>query len=561
MWNLVADDTREGDVYRKLLEKLEQARQALGGQVFDVLGKLQFEGRSLRDLLIEAIRHGERPEVKAYLTTVMDSALDRGHLQGLLDEGALVRDSMDVSQVQRIREDMERADARRLQPHYIESFFQEAFKRLGGTAKQREPRRFEITHVPAPVRNRDRLIGIGEPVLPRYERIAFEKSLVAPQGQPLAAFVCPGHPLLDAVIDLTLERNRDLLKRGTVLVDERDTGTQPRVLFYLEHAIQDAGLNRAGERRVVSKQMLYVEQDANGTTRHVHYAPYLDYRPLATGEPGIGAILERQECQWISRELEKKAQGYAIANVVPEHLREVRSHKLGLIAKTEAAVKDRLTKEITYWDHRAEELKLQEQAGKPNAKLNSGEARKRADLLQGRLQKRLEELKLEAQLSPLPPVVLGGLLVVPIGLIQAMTGSSGLATTSSGSPVDTQISAARARAIVMDIERGLGFEPTDREFEKLGYDIESRVPGTGKLRFIEVKGRVSGAPTVTVTRNEILYSLNKPEDFILAIVEFTGEDTHRAHYLRQPFKREPDFGVTSVNYDFAELILRAGELS
>ena len=121
---------------------------------------------------------------------------------------------------------MERAEARRLQPHYIESFFLEAFRRLGGTARQREPRRYEITHVPAPVRNRDRLIGIGEPVLPRYERIAFEKSLVAPQGQPLAAFVCPGHPLLDSIIDLTLERHRDLLKRGAVLVDERDTGIQ-----------------------------------------------------------------------------------------------------------------------------------------------------------------------------------------------------------------------------------------------------------------------------------------------------------------------------------------------
>ena len=58
----------------------------------------------------------------------------------------------------------------------------------------------------------------------------------------------------------------------------------------------------------------------------------------------------------------------------------------------------------------------------------------------------------------------------------------------------------------MSIERDLGFEPIDREFEKLGYDIESRVPGTGRLRFIEVKGRVSGAPTITVTRNEILYS-------------------------------------------------------
>ena len=554
LWNLVAEETREGDVYRRLLEKLEQARQALGGQVFDVLGKLQFEGKSLRDLLIEAIRYGEQPEVQAFLTTVLDTALDRGHLQGLLEERVLAHDAMDASGVQRIREDMERADARRLQPHYIESFFFDAFKRLGGTAKQREPRRYEITHVPAAVRNRDRLIGIGEPVLPRYERIAFDKSLVAPQGQPLAAFVCPGHPLLDAVIDLTLERNRDLLKRGALLVDERDPGTSPRVVFYLEHAIQDAGLTRAGERRIVSKRMLYVEQDAGGATRHVHYAPYLDYRPPAPDEPGIDAILDRPECRWIDRELEKKAQGHAIAQVVPEHLAQVKARKLDLIAKTEAAVKDRLTKEITYWDHRAEELKLQEQAGKVNAKLNSGEARKRADLLQGRLQKRLQDLKLEAQLSPLPPVVLGGFLVVPIGLIRAMTGQNGTEPTR---PIDTQASAALARAIVMEVERGLGFEPTDRELEKLGYDIESRVPGTGKLRFIEVKGRVAGAETITVTRNEVLYSLNKPDDFILAMVEFLEGDTHRVHYLREPFRREPDFHASSVNYDFAELIARA----
>jgi hypothetical protein len=109
----------------------------------------------------------------------------------------------------------------------------------------------------------------------------------------------------------------------------------------------------------------------------------------------------------------------------------------------------------------------------------------------------------------------------------------------------------------MEIERSLGFEPVDREFERLGYDIESRVPGTGRLRFIEVKGRATGADTITVTKNEILYSLNKPEDFILAIVEFMDDDTHRVHYVRRPFRREPDFGVTSVNYDFAELLAKA----
>ncbi len=554
LWNLVADETREGDVYRKLLEKLEQARKSLGGQVFDVLGKLQFEGRPLREFMVEAIRYGEQPEVRARLDTALDHALDRDQLQDLLEERALVHDAMDASRVQRIREDMVRAEARRLQPHYVESFFREAFRRLGGAAKPREARRYEITHVPAPIRNRDRLIGIGEPVLPRYERIAFEKSLVAPQGQPLAAFVCPGHPLLDAVIDLTLERHRDLLKRGAVLVDERDGGDQPRVLFYLEHAIQDASLTRTGERRVVSKRMLYVELDADGVTRHVHYAPYLDYRPLGEDDPDVASILDRPECAWIAAGLEKKAAGYAVANVVPEHLAEVRTSRLALITRTEAAVKDRLTKEINHWDHRAEELKLQEQAGKTNARLNSDEARKRADMLQARLRKRLEELKLEAQISPLPPVVLGGLLVVPRGLVDTMKGRE---PTDSRTAVDTQESAARARGIIMETERNLGFDPTDREFEKLGYDIESRAPGTGKLRFIEVKGRVSGASTVTVTRNEILYSLNTPEDFILGIVEFLADGTHRVHYVREPFQREPDFGAASVNYEFAELLARA----
>ena len=553
LWNLVAADTREGDVYRTLLDKLDEARRALGGQVFDVLGTLQFEGRALRDLLIDAIRYGDQPAVRARLTTALDHALDRGHLQTLLEDHALAPDAMDSSRVQRIREDMARAEARRLQPHYIESFFQDAFQRLGGTVRQREPRRYEITHVPAPVRARDRQIGIGRAVLPRYERIAFEKALITPPGQPLAAFVCPGHPLLDAVIDLTLERNADVLKRGAVLMDERDRGTRPRVLFYLEHAIQDAGLTRAGERRIVSKRMLYVELDADGTMRHVRYAPYLDYRPLAEGEGDVQAVLNRPECAWITRELEQTAQRYAVAHMVPEHLAAVREPTLTRIGKTEAAVKDRLTKEIAYWDHRAAQLLLQEDAGRPNARLNSGEARKRADLLHTRLRQRLEELKHEGRISPLPPVVLGGLLVVPMGLLAAMTGRPPITSTHG----DTQASAARARAIIMDIERTLGFEPTDREFEKLGYDIESRVPGTGTLRFIEVKGRVSTADTITVTRNEILYSLNMPDDFILGIVEFTGEDSHRVHYVRQPFQREPDFGVTSVNYNVGELLARA----
>ena len=553
LWNLVADETREGEVYRTLLDKLEEARTTLGGQVFDVLGKLQFAGSPLRDLLIEAIRYGEQPEVRARLNQAVTDAVDRDQLQELIEDRALARDSMDSSQVLRIREDMERAELRRLQPHYIESFFKEGFERLGGKTSQREPRRYQVTHVPAALRNRDRMIGLGEPIQSRYERITFEKSLVAPQGQPLAAFVCPGHPLLDAVIDLTLERHRDLLRRGTVLVDENDLGDKPRVLFYMEHGIQDASRTRSGDRRVISKKMLYVEIDASANTLNQDYAPYLDYRPLSDTDPDVDEIFARPECSWITQELEKKAIGYAVASIVPEHLEEIRSRKLELSAKTEAAVKERLTKEINYWDHRSADLKAQEQSGRRNARLNSDEARRRADDLQTRLQRRLEEIALERQISPLPPVVLGGVLVVPIGLLSKMTGKPDLFSSYA----DKQASAARARKAVMDIERSLGFEPVDRETDKLGYDIESRVPGTGKLRFIEVKGRVEGASTITITKNEILTSLNKPDDFILAIVQFAGEDGDQVNYIRKPFQREPDFGVTSVNYGLAELLAKA----
>jgi len=556
LWNLVAIETREGDVYHTLLRKLEEARKALGGQVFDVLGKLQFEGRPLRDLLIEAIRYGERPEVRARLRQVVSDAVDVQRLRELVEEKALVHEVIDEPRLRRIREDMERAEARRLQPHYIESFFLEAFRRLGGSVRQREHRRYEITHVPAVIRNRARMLGRGEPVLSQYERITFEKDLIAVPGKPMAAFICPGHPLLDATIDLILERYRDLLRRGAILVDENDPGDAPRLIFYLEHAVQDASRTPSGDHRVVSRRMLYVEVDRDGNVRPLGYAPYLDFRPLREGEPSPDEILVRPECAWISRDLEVRALAYAVNTVVPEHLEEVRRRRLEWIEKTRAAVKDRLTKEIAYWAHRAEELRLQEEAGRPNARLNSQEARKRAEELAARLKRRMEQLDLEAQISAAPPVVVGGFLVVPAGLLAKMKGEC---TSRGREGTDRQAVAARARAIVMEVERRLGYEPVDRESEHLGYDIESRDPRTGRLRFIEVKGRESGADAITVTRNEILTALNKPDSYILAIVEFLEDGSHRVHYIRRPFQREPDFGVTSVNYDLGELLKRAEE--
>src|SRR5207245_2501614 len=117
LWNLVAEDTREGQVFQRLFEKLEEQRKALGDQVFDVLGEA-FRGRSLRDLLIEAVRYGERDDVKARLTEVVDDTVGPA-LQRVVRERALSTDVMTSADVERIRDEMERAEARRLQPYFI----------------------------------------------------------------------------------------------------------------------------------------------------------------------------------------------------------------------------------------------------------------------------------------------------------------------------------------------------------------------------------------------------------------------------------------------------------
>jgi hypothetical protein len=137
-------------------------------------------------------------------------------------------------------------------------------------------------------------------------------------------------------------------------------------------------------------------------------------------------------------------------------------------------------------------------------------------------------------------VVLGGTLVVPVGLLLRMLGQAA-PTDAGGSPEARRRVELAAMAAVMASERALGFEPRDVSGAKIGYDVESRIPGTGKLRFIEVKGRTAGAELVTATRNEILYALNKPDDFILALVEV--DTTATVRYVRRSFTREPDFGV------------------
>ena len=544
LWNLVAGETREGAVYQRLLEKLARERDSLNGQVFDVLGEL-FRQTPLRRLLVEAVRYGDRPEVRDKLIIAIDNATDQERVKEIVRDDLLVSGVMDTSKVEQVRAEMERANARKLQPHFIKAFFAEAFQELGGTLHERESGRFAINNVPYALRNHAEERGLG-PISRKYARICFEKSQIHHDTKPEAAFICPGHPLLDATISLILKQQRETLKRGAMLVDPHDPGDELRVLFYLEGAIQDAVPSRGAEHSIISREVHFVEIDGAGTIQEAGTAPYLDYRPASDGERArIAPMLEQD---WLlGEQLEKRASNYAIEYLIPRHLERIRGPRDERLDKTEKAVQERLTREINYWDGRAAELHVREEAGKFHARLNSRRAQQRADDLAERLEQRLNQIAQERQISATRPIVAGGALIIPIGAL--------LDEEARQQLIDTRKSEAIAMRAVMEAERLLGNMPKDVGSEKRGYDIESKPwEENANLRFIEVKGRKKGARDVTLTKNELHCALNSRAQFTLALVEIDSENAGEPRYVQGfPF-RELEYYEESVKVNLRELL-------
>jgi len=547
LWNLVAKETREGEVYYRLLTKIERESESLREKVFDILGEA-FESSPLKDLLIEAIRYGDQPEVRARLYQKIDNALDQEHLTEIMRRNALAADHMDTSKLFDVKADMEKAEALKLQPFFIRAFFEEAFAQLKGELRKREPGRFEINYVPPTIRDRDRVIGVGNPVVKRYERICFEKSKLHVDGKPPAQLISPGHPLMDSIIDLTLENLRGLLKQGAVFIDRADEGTEPHLLFIIDHTVRDGKTDGRGEQRVISRRMQFVLFDEKGNISQGGYAPYLDYDLLSPDE--LSTIKDILQGQWLSSDLDPMAVNYAAKMLVPGHFNEVKARREKLVDATLQAVHERLTKEINYWSHRAVKLQAEVEAGR-QPRMQPENIRRRARELEARLEKRTKDLEAQRHIISNTPIIVGGALVIPQGLLKERQGEE--------VPLWCKDAAERARVeklamqVVMEKERGLGFIPEDVSKCKYGWDVQSRTD-KGDVRFIEVKGRVKGASTVTITKNEILACLNQPERFILAVVLIDGDKIEGLFYLNTPFGQEPDFGVTSVNYNLDDLL-------
>jgi superfamily II DNA or RNA helicase len=561
LWNLVAKETREGEVYHRLLTKLETISTTFKGRVFDILGEV-FEERSLKDLLLDAIRYNDQPEVRARLTQSIDRAFDADHIKELLDRNALDPQTMSVERLFAVREQMEMAEARRLQPFFVRSFFTKAFEGLGGAMYPREAGRLEITHVPAAIRERDgQITGRNRreraPVLARYERVCFTKEAVRPldrPGLPYAQLIHPGHPLMLAVSDLVLEQHGNLMRQGAILVDPSDEGEEASLLFLLTHDI------KSGDSSVLSKRLQFVHVAPDGNASFAGWAPHLDLEPLATADRAL--LTDLMQADWIRADQEQKAIALAAATLVPEHFAEVATRRIAHVDKTLTAVHERLTKEIAFWSDRWVKLKEDQEAGK-DVRLTLENIQRTINDLEGRLEARKRELQSMRHVTNGTPVVLGGALVIPVGLLRRLRGApaSDAATFGADAAARSRIEMLAMNA-VRAAEEARGCRVVDVSAQKCGWDITSYAPAVGgKLpepRHIEVKGRVKGATTVTVTKNEIFESWNQGPKYHLAIVLVgEGDFVDGPHYVPHPFKEEPGWGVSSVNYELKTLLARA----
>ena len=521
LWNLVAEGTREGQVFTRLLEKMETQRQAYGGRLFDVLGDA-FDEEPLRDLLMKAIRYGDDPARREELFTVIDAQVSRG-LEDLLGEGALAREALAPHEVERLRRRMDDARAKRLQPHYVELFFAEAFSRLGGRLARREAGRHEISNVPAAVRSRQRP-GAMMPLATSYARVTFEPDRV--EGARRAELLAPGHPLVDTVLDATIEAHRDVLERGALLLDPHDASTTPRLVVALTGEVVD------GTGRVVSKRFAFVTLTPDGEASTAGPAPYLDAEPLpeAAGDVARAVLGE----PWLAPGVEQVATGWAIAHQQSEHLDEVRSRLLPHLEKTETEVRRRLSAESNYLYSEAALLRDRIAAGRATKGRHQNPDRMEtvARDLESRLEARLAAIDAEKQLAARSPVVVGAALIIPAGMLDEAD------FPDHGLPVDTTVTERRAVDAVLAAERALGRVPEEMAHNNPGYDVRSTGPD-GTTVLIEVKGRVLGAEQFFVTRTEVLTGRNIGAHHRLAMVAVSphGPEHDEVRYRVDPFSQ------------------------
>jgi superfamily II DNA or RNA helicase len=496
IFNLVADNTREGEVMQRLLEKLEDMRRALGSdRVYDVIGEIipvpKFDAL-MKDWLAN---RRSMPEILAEIDLQTDEK-QVARIRADMEDRSLGSRYIDLS---KLDADRQKSKEQRLMPEYIEKFFVEAYRSFGGTIAPAKEEKgvWSITRVPPDLRklpeSLERRFGkIGQ----SYAKITFDKE--QSQGYSEIEFVGPGHPLFEGVVERVLREYGGSLRQGAVFYNA--DATDATVLWLLKCAVEDGRAQTIGERLVAvhctdnrfRKSQPYALLDLKPPDTAVEVAPTV--RQVATNEDIV--------IDW------------SLDSVTPEYFAEIndrRSRELGIkekyVRKSLQHLISESNKKIAKYDHQLRQLRDEADPKRLSVQGNRAQEEARKAELSQRLKDRLSEIEQESHLSEKPPEVVGVAVILPP--------PKEVVASVEGMESDPEVEAI-AIEFVKKYEVEQGRKPVSVEEENCGWDITSLLEGQTN-RYIEVKGRAS-VGGVALTPNEWIKAQRFGKDYWLYVV-------------------------------------------
>ncbi len=556
LWNLVAKGTREGDVCFRLLEKLEQMRIELHGQVYDVLGEL-LDGESLKDLLWDAIQHADDSNMAEYIARI-DEKVNIKRFTELIERNRLTDDVLHKAHIEAIHANIRLASIQALQPHYIQSFFEFAFVQLGGkfNLRSNEKGRYSIK-VPEGIRQASLPNDAVGQVQGSYYRICFDKQYIDPShgDRFKAEFICPGHPLLDATVSETIKTHSNVLAKPAIMIDDTDEFDSVQVVYLLELIFNDGRYDSNNNQQVIEKLLKFVRIEKDGNVHAAGFAPHLNFR-CATDKDldAAGAVLDEK---WLNPSLDNIVQAYAAENVAQEHLDTITQRQHRFVENKWRIMSERLNAEIRECHDKEHELKKRELAGNKSKQSLEAVEKRRIDC-QDRLHNLEEELDKERHITVADPKMLCRMIVIPRKLLCFQT-EQDQRDRDYGLDANVLSSTAAIDAVI-ETETRLGRKPKSVLGQMLGYDVISSCPKTRQTKYIKVASINDETQTIAAVRTEILASLNLKQDYILAIVRTGQGNGTSTEYAEMPFGQKlPPFETAVKRFPVKTLLNKASK--
>jgi len=511
IFNFVATNTIEGRVLNRLLEKLQEIRNALDDDaVFNVVGEVlpaSHMERVLRDYY--AKKFGEN-ELEDRMLRNVDERRFRNICQNALEGLAAKRLNLEM-----LVERNAQAKEHRMVPETIARFMREAAG-LASLELRQLPKlnhAFEPGRTPGVLRRYEREVDWKlSAVADRYARITTDRGVAEEHS---LEWVTPGHPLFEAIRRHACHKTERHFASGACFYSLQHDAPA-RLDFYRARVVDGLGV-------VIHEKLFAVELSENSAPEKRELSALGNFTPARV--PGsLPAIATAPEAEDWLRE-----------NALAEFLQEVREEKLGELDRVAEHAERSLTALIERADTELGRAAEEEQQQKTGAKGRLSQAEERYDELVDRRKRHRDKLRRQRTLSLQSVSLLASALILPHPERETPE------VHNLRPNLETE---AIAMQVVMEHERAQGRQVKDVSAQNLGYDITSRAPDSDDLRLIEVKGLAAAeGGDIMLTPNERRVAEDRRDCYWLYIVTNCGA----APVLQKPIENPARYNWHEVS--------------